>query len=77
MTLNKSLLYSLEEDMDDWNRAKLLHAAQTVFSNSKYLHLQQLLAGTALKGSPRHQQPGWKDGWPGTITASTSPSNGL
>ena len=49
MTLNKSLLYSLEEDMDDWNRTKLLHAAQTVFSNSKYLHLQQLLAGTALE----------------------------
>ena len=49
IALNKSLFYSLEEDMDDWNREKLIHAAQTLFSNNRYLHLQQLLAGTALE----------------------------
>nr|WP_319393060.1 DEAD/DEAH box helicase [uncultured Desulfobacter sp.] len=62
MTLNKSLLYSLEEDMDDWNREKLLHAAQTVFSNSKYLHLQQLLAGTALERQPS-ASTAWVERW--------------
>ena len=49
IALNKSLFYSLEEDMDDWNREKLIHAAQTLFSHNRYLHLQQLLAGTALE----------------------------
>ncbi|WP_035239302.1 DEAD/DEAH box helicase [Desulfobacter vibrioformis] len=49
INLNKELFYSLEEDMDDWNREKLLHAAQTLFSEDRYFHLRQLLAGTALE----------------------------
>nr|WP_319491279.1 AAA domain-containing protein [uncultured Desulfobacter sp.] len=61
-TLNKSLFYSLEEDMDDWNREKLLHAAQTLFSNSKYLHLQQLLAGTAMERQPP-ASTAWVEEW--------------
>ena len=47
INLNKALYYSLEEDMDDWNREKLRHASETLFSKTRYVHLQQLLAGAA------------------------------
>jgi superfamily II DNA/RNA helicase len=62
ITLNKSLFYSLEEDMDDWNREKLLHAAQTLFSNNRYVHLQRLLEGTALERRPA-ASTAWVEKW--------------
>ncbi len=49
INLNKALFYSLEEEMDDWNRKKLDHAVQTLFSKDRYLHLRKLLAGDALE----------------------------
>lgn len=61
-SLNKSLCYSLEEDVDDWNREKLIHAAQTLFSNSRHLHQQQLLAGTAIENQPP-ASTAWVERW--------------
>ncbi len=59
---NKALFYSLEEDMDDWNQEKLIHAAQTLFSKNKYVHVIQLLAGTALDRQPIPSQA-WVEKW--------------
>ncbi|MDY0164887.1 ATP-binding protein, partial [Desulfobotulus sp.] len=44
---DKGLFYSLEEELDDWNQEKLLHASSSLFSDEKYLHIRELLAGTA------------------------------
>jgi superfamily I DNA and/or RNA helicase len=48
MQLSNHLLYSLEEDISDWNQAKLTHVATTLFTESQPHCLLQLLAGQAL-----------------------------
>ena len=73
INLNKNLFYSLEEEMDDWNQPKLNHAAQSLFSKSKYLHLRQLLIGTALE----RQAPAsaaWVEEWLTRNTHGLNPS---
>ena len=47
LKVNKGLFYSLEEDMADWNREKLLHASTTLFSTNTCFHVQQVLTGNA------------------------------
>lgn len=49
---HKELFYSLEEDMDDWNREKMVHAATALFSDERYCHVRHLLAGDALQRQP-------------------------
>ena len=49
LRIHKGLFYSLEEEMGDWNREKLLHAADTLFSSNRYFHVQQMLTGNALE----------------------------
>jgi hypothetical protein len=49
---HKELFYSLEEDMDDWNREKMVHAATALFSDERYCHVRHLLAGDALHIQP-------------------------
>ena len=46
LALNPRLLYSLEEDLTDWNGPRLIHAVQTVFSKDRVHPLSQLLSGT-------------------------------
>ena len=53
LKIHKDLFYSLEEDMADWNREKLLHAANTLFSSNKYFHVQQVLTGNGLERRSR------------------------
>lgn len=48
MQLNKHFLYSLEEDISDWNQAKLTHVATSLFTGNQHHLLLQLLAGKAL-----------------------------
>ncbi|MCD6186134.1 MAG: DEAD/DEAH box helicase [Deltaproteobacteria bacterium] len=53
MHLSKNLLYSIEEDISDWNQAKLTHVATTLFAAHRSAEgqphsLQQLLAGESL-----------------------------
>ena len=62
INLNKALFYSLEEDMDDWNRGKLHHASQTLFSEDRYFHIRQLLAGTA-QGRQAPASAAWVEKW--------------
>ncbi|MFK5951569.1 MAG: DEAD/DEAH box helicase [Desulfobacterium sp.] len=45
LNVNKSLWYSLEEDISDWNQAKLSHAATALFENHTHEMQQQFLAG--------------------------------
>ncbi len=45
LALNQRLLYSLEEDLTDWNGPKLVHAVQTVFSKDHVDPLSKLLSG--------------------------------
>jgi len=45
LNVNKSLWYSLEEDISDWNQAKLSHGATALFENHAHEMLRQLLAG--------------------------------
>ncbi|WP_462270842.1 DEAD/DEAH box helicase, partial [Desulfobacter sp.] len=73
INLNKTFFYSLEEDMDDWNREKLHHAAQTLFSDDKYFHIRQLLAGTALEKQPP-ASAAWVDTWPARDNLGLNPS---
>jgi len=49
---HKELFYSLEEEMEDWNRDKMIHAAMALFPDEKYRHVRQLLAGDALQRQP-------------------------
>lgn len=62
INLNTELFYSLEEDVDDWNREKLNHAAQTLFSDDGYVHLRQLLSGTALERQAQTSAT-WVEKW--------------
>ena len=59
---HKDLFYSLEEDMDDWNREKMVHAATDLFSDERYAHVRQLLAGNALDRQPPSSLA-WVDRW--------------
>lgn len=43
LALNPRLMYSLEEDLTDWNGPRLVHAIQTVFSEDRVHPLSQLL----------------------------------
>ena len=52
LTCRKELFYSLEEDMEDWNRDKMIHAATVLFSDEKHHHVRHLLAGDALQRQP-------------------------
>jgi hypothetical protein len=52
LTCRKELFYSLEEDMEDWNRDKMIHAATALFSDEKHHHVRHLLAGDALQRQP-------------------------
>lgn len=52
LQVNKTLFYSLEEDLSDWNSAKLAQVATHFFSDNGHLHLQRLLAGDALEKQP-------------------------
>jgi superfamily II DNA/RNA helicase len=61
----KDLFYSLEEDMDDWNRDKMIHAATAMFSDEKHDHVRRLLAGDALQ-----EQPGSALDWVGQWLAT-------
>ena len=45
LALNPRLLYSLEEDLTDWNGPRLIHAVQTVFPEDRVHPLSQLLSG--------------------------------
>ena len=45
LALNPKQLYSLEEDLTDWNSPRLVHAVQTVFSEDRVHPLSQLLSG--------------------------------
>ncbi|MBI4532297.1 MAG: AAA family ATPase, partial [Candidatus Latescibacteria bacterium] len=45
LILNKRLVYSLEEDITDWNGPKLVHAVRTVFSADSPHPLSRLLTG--------------------------------
>ncbi len=45
LALNPKLMYSLEEDLTDWNGPRLVHAVQTVFSEDRAHPLSQLLSG--------------------------------
>ena len=45
LALNPRLMYSLEEDLTDWNGPRLVHAVQTVFSEDRVHSLSQLLSG--------------------------------
>lgn len=43
--LSKRLLYSMEEDLTDWNTPKLTHVAQTVFSSERKHPVVNLFSG--------------------------------
>ncbi|MDT8378861.1 MAG: DEAD/DEAH box helicase [Desulfotignum sp.] len=58
----KDLFYSLEEDMEDWNRDKMVHVATALFSDEKHHHVRHLLAGDALQGQPASAL-GWVEQW--------------
>ncbi len=58
----KDLFYSLEEDMEDWNRDKMIHAASALFSDEKHRHVRRLLAGNVLQGQPASAL-GWAEQW--------------
>ena len=45
LALNSRLMYSLEEDLTDWNGPRLIHAVQTVFLEDRVHPLSQLLSG--------------------------------
>ena len=45
LALNPRLMYSLEEDLTDWNGPRLVHAVQTVFSDGYFHPLSQLFSG--------------------------------
>ncbi len=59
---HKELFYSLEEDMDDWNREKMVHAATALFSDERYCHVRHLLAGDALQKQPASSLD-WVEQW--------------
>jgi Lhr-like helicase len=61
MHLNKQFLYSLEEDISQWNQAKLTHVAKFCFS--KDMHpLQNFLAGQATGRQP-DESISWVKHW--------------
>ena len=62
MNLSKKLLYSIEEDISDWNQTKLIHAASTLFTKNQPHFLQQLLAGQSLGQQPR-ESLSWLKKW--------------
>ncbi len=45
LALNPRLMYSLEEDLTDWNGPRLIHAVQTVFSEDRRHPLSRLFSG--------------------------------
>ena len=49
LNANKSLYYSLEEDISDWTQAKLTHAATAFFEKDAHEMPRQLLAGNGLE----------------------------
>jgi hypothetical protein len=62
LLLNSRLVYSLEEDITDWNGPKLIHAVRTVFSEDHPHPLSKLLAG----GWSSERDPEdlrWVKGW--------------
>jgi len=60
--LNKNLLYSLEEDISDWNQAKLIHAAEFACSRPKPHLVLRLLAGQVLDLQPGNSVR-WLEHW--------------
>ncbi|MFU8768613.1 MAG: AAA domain-containing protein, partial [Desulfotignum sp.] len=58
----KDQFYSLEEDMDDWNRDKMIHAATALFSDERYRHVRHLVAGRALDRQPASALD-WVEQW--------------
>ncbi|WP_020588434.1 DEAD/DEAH box helicase [Desulfobacter curvatus] len=73
INLNKNLFYSLEEDMDDWNREKLIHASQTLFSEDRYFHLRQLLAGADMERQTPASEA-WVEKWLAQANHGLNPS---
>lgn len=62
LALDRSLCYSLEEDLSDWNGPKLVHAVRSVFSAHRPHALAKLFAG----GWAGAQSPGewdWLRSW--------------
>ena len=62
LALNPKLMYSLEEDLTDWNGPRLVHAVQTVFSEDRVHPLSQLLCG---KGQAKRDPDAlkWVQNW--------------
>ena len=62
LTLNPRLMYSLEEDLTDWNGPRLIHAVQTVFSEDRVHPLSRLLCG---KGQAKRDPDAlrWVQNW--------------
>ncbi|WP_321493037.1 DEAD/DEAH box helicase [uncultured Desulfobacter sp.] len=73
INLNKELFYSLEEEMEDWNREKLLHTSQALFSKTGNFHLRQLLAGTA-RDRQAPASADWVEQWLGRDNHDLNPS---
>ncbi|MCA1786810.1 MAG: ATP-binding protein, partial [Desulfobacteraceae bacterium] len=69
----KDLFYSLEEDMDDWNRDKLIHAATALFSDERHCHVRNLLAGDALDRQPASALD-WVEQWLATDDRRLNPA---
>ncbi|WP_457552783.1 DEAD/DEAH box helicase [Desulfobacula sp.] len=62
MGLSKNLLYSIEEDISDWNQAKLTHVATFLFTENQPHYVQDLLAGLALTRQPSDSLV-WLEKW--------------
>ncbi|MBF0353212.1 MAG: AAA family ATPase [SAR324 cluster bacterium] len=54
--------YSLDEDITDWNSAKLIHAIETVFETRSHRPLKQLLEGH-VSGHPPREVLNWVEQW--------------
>ncbi len=62
MNLNKNILYSLEEDISDWNQPKLIHVANTIFKGYPPHPLLKLLQGEVLN-QQSDESPAWLARW--------------
>ncbi|MDY0220288.1 MAG: DEAD/DEAH box helicase [Desulfobacterium sp.] len=59
---DKGVFYSLEEELDDWNQEKLLHASSSLFSDEKHFHIRELLAGVPLERQAPSSSA-WAEKW--------------
>ncbi len=61
----KDLFYSLEEDMEDWNRDKMIHAASALFQMKNTAMFGVFWQAMCFKGSRHLPLAGRNNGWPG------------